>query len=77
MVNTNPAGNTGNTTESVPEWGTIQQAAERTGLSGMTIRRYGAQGIIPLRRKGVRLIQVDLNKLDNIYAPLDALEASK
>lgn len=78
----NDTNNTGNTSPAPdkpasPEWGTVQEAAERTGLSGMTIRRYGRAGTLPMRRKGPRLFEVDLSKLDTLYAPLDALEASK
>lgn len=78
----NDTRNTGNTSPTLkeppaPEWGTVQEAADRTGLSGMTIRRYGKAGTLPMRRKGPRLIEVDLSRLDSIYAPLDKLEVSK
>lgn len=80
MVNVN--NNTGNTSPTPdkpasPEWGTMRDAAERTGLSRMTMTRYARDGRIRTRRKGPRLIEVDLTSLDNIYGPLDALEASQ
>lgn len=77
----NDTRNTGNTSPTLkeppaPEWGTVQEAADRTGLSGMTIRRYGRAGRLPTRRKGPRLIEVDLSALDNIYAPLEGAEVT-
>lgn len=80
MVNANNnKGNTSPTPEEppAPEWGTMTDAAEILEVSRMTVTRYARDGRIRTRRKGPRMIQVDLTSLDNVYGPLDALEASK
>ena len=46
-----------------PEWGTIQQAADRYQVSTKTIRRYITQGIIEAERFGPRLIRVNLSSI--------------
>jgi excisionase family DNA binding protein len=56
----------------IPEWGTLQQAAERRAVSVRTIRRYISQGLIEAERFGPRLIRVDLNCLDSAGRPLRA-----
>ena len=53
-----------------PNWGTIQQAADRKQVSAKTIRRYIAQGLILAERVGPRLIRVDLASVDAIGPPL-------
>lgn len=47
-----------------PEWGTIQQAADRKQVSVKTIRRYITQGLIVAERFGPRLIRVNFSSLD-------------
>lgn len=76
--NTYPKGPTSPTANkpASPQWGTVKEAAERTGLSIMTIHRYGRAGRLPMRRKGVRLVEVDLAALDGIYAPLEGAQTT-
>lgn len=51
------------TPATVPEWGTIRQAALRFSLSTDTIRRMIARGELYAERIGPRLIRVDLGSL--------------
>jgi len=51
---------------SAPDWGTIQDAADRKKVSTKTIRRYITQGVIEAERFGPRLIRVNLSSLDNV-----------
>lgn len=61
-----------------PSWGTVQEAAERSGLHHRTIRRYINDGLIPARRIGVKLIRVDLNAVDDLMSqPYVPAEVSK
>lgn len=61
-----------------PSWGTVKQAAEKSGLHVMTIYRYIDSGLLTARRQGVRRIQVDLNSVDNIFTPIEPTqEAAK
>ena len=53
-----------------PSWGTVKEAAERSGLNPMTIRRYITAGRLPAQRVGVKLIRVDLGAVDALTAPL-------
>lgn len=53
-----------------PSWGTVKEAAKRSGLHTMTIRRYIAAGRLPAQRVGVKLIRVDLNAVDKLTAPV-------
>ena len=52
-----------------PSWGTVKEAAQRTGLNQMTIRRYINDGILPARRVGVKLIQVNMADVDALFRP--------
>lgn len=76
--NTSPTGNAPEGQEA-PEWGSMKDAADIIGVSRMTVTRYARDGRIRTRRKGPRLIEVDLTSLDAIYTPgpLNALEASQ
>ncbi|MEO7017243.1 MAG: helix-turn-helix domain-containing protein [Leifsonia sp.] len=53
-----------------PDWGTVQDAADRMKVSTKTIRRYITQGLISAERFGPRLIRVDLGSLDRAGKPL-------
>lgn len=55
-------------TDSTSRWGTIREAAELMGLHTMTIRRYIKAGELPARRKGVKLIEVDLDAVRRMTA---------
>jgi excisionase family DNA binding protein len=43
---------------------TIQAAAERTGVSTRTVRRWMAQGLIMGYRMGPRLVRLDADEID-------------
>lgn len=58
--------------ENTSRWGTVREAAEIVGLHTMTIRRYIKAGEIPARRKGVKLIEVDLDAVRAMTAPVEA-----
>lgn len=58
-------------TETGSRWGTVQEAAERSGLHSMTIRRYIDAGRLPARRIGVKLIRVDMNAVDALVQPIE------
>lgn len=60
-----------------PSWGTVKQAAERSGLHHMTIRRYIKDGTLPAQRIGVKLIRVDLNEVDALFTTIAPTEARK
>lgn len=49
-----------------PEWGTIQNAAERFQFSTKTIRRWITQNRIEAKRFGPRLIRVNLNSVESM-----------
>lgn len=51
-------------------WGTVKDAAELMGVHTMTIRRYINAGDLPARRKGVKLIQVDLDAVRKLIQPV-------
>ena len=53
----------------------IANAAEQTGLSAKTIRRYIAEGRLPAYRLGPRMIRVDLDDIDRLWQPLPASDA--
>ena len=48
----------------LPEWGTIQQAADRYKVSAKTVRRLIARGEIEAKRFGPRLIRINLASLE-------------
>lgn len=60
-----------------PEWGTMADAADILGMSRMTVTRYARDGRIRTRRKGPRLIEVDLTSLEDVYGPIDPVEAAR
>ncbi|MRX45324.1 excisionase family DNA-binding protein [Agromyces sp. Q22] len=57
-------------------WGSMQEAAELARVSTRTIRRRIADGVLPARRFGPRLIRVDLNQLDEMGRPLPGRRVS-
>lgn len=58
-------------------WGTVKDAANKSGLSEMTIRRYINAGTLPARRMGVKLIRVDMEAVENVLLrPFEPTEAS-
>ncbi|WP_431798598.1 helix-turn-helix domain-containing protein [Microbacterium kunmingense] len=52
------------TPEYQPRWGTIVDAAEEFGICTKTVRRWIAGKHLSARRIGPRLIQVDLNSIN-------------
>ncbi|WP_229276376.1 helix-turn-helix domain-containing protein [Agromyces kandeliae] len=54
----------------------MQEAAELARVSTRTIRRRIADGVLPARRFGPRLIRVDLNQLDEMGRPLPGRRVS-
>lgn len=52
-------------------WGTVKDAAEILGVHEMTIRRYINAGDLPARRKGVKLIEVDLDAVRRLMSPIE------
>jgi excisionase family DNA binding protein len=48
---------------------TVKQAADRCGLSPVTIRRYINRGILPAKRYGPRLWRIRAGDLDKIATP--------
>jgi excisionase family DNA binding protein len=52
-------------------WGTVREAAQVLGVHTMTIRRYIKAGDLPARRKGVKLIEVDLDAVRALMAPVE------
>lgn len=53
-----------------PRWATIKEAAEYTGFSDRTMRRWVHDGRLGAKRMGPRRIQVDLNELDRLRKPV-------
>lgn len=53
-------------------WGTVKDAAEILGVHTMTIRRYINAGDLPARRRGVKLIEVDLAAVRALIQPIGA-----
>ena len=56
--------------ENVSRWGTAKEAAAILGVSHMTIRRYINAGELPARRKGIKLIEVDLDAVRRLMVPV-------
>ena len=46
---------------------TVKQAAEYVGVCDKTIRNYIKSGILPFKRRGPRIIVIDIDALSNIY----------
>lgn len=57
--------------EQTSRWGTVREAAEIMGLHTMTIRRYIKAGDLPARRKGVKLIEVDLEAVRRMTSMIE------
>lgn len=57
--------------DATSRWGTVKEAAELMGLHTETIRRYINAGDLPARRKGVKLIQVDLDAARAMFQPIE------
>lgn len=53
-----------------PELIGLQEAADRTGLSYRTIRRYIASGQLNAVRVGPRLLKVDAADVDKLMRPV-------
>jgi excisionase family DNA binding protein len=47
---------------------TVKQAAEYVGVCEKTIRNYIKSGILPAKRRGPRIIVIDIDKLGNLYS---------
>ena len=60
--------------ENDTSWGTVKEAAAILGVHTMTIRRYINAGDLPARRKGVKLIEVDLDAVRGLMAPVEPRE---
>ena len=60
--------------QSLPEWLSLQQAADLLGVSVDTIRRRIAAGVLPAFRCGARLIRVRAADLDSVFRPITVLE---
>lgn len=54
----------------VPEWLSLQQAAQLLGVSVDTIRRRIAAGVLPASRCGARLIRVRAADLESVLHPI-------
>ncbi len=54
----------------VPEWLSLQQAAQLLGVSVDTIRRRIAAGVLPASRCGARLIRVRAADLESVLRPI-------
>ena len=52
-------------------WGTVKEAADIMGLHAMTIRRYINAGDLPARRKGIKLLEVDLDAVRRMLQPIE------
>lgn len=53
-------------------WVSIAEAAEYAGVSDKTIRRRIADGSLPARRLGRRLLRVELADIDEMMRPVPA-----
>ena len=51
-------------TNNAPNWGSIQESADRFHVSAKTIRRMISRGEIEAQRFGPRIIRVNLASLD-------------
>lgn len=67
----------GNMSNIEPAWGTVQEAAELSGVSGMTIRRYIKAGRLPGRTHGVKMVRVDLNAVRDMFVQGTPVEAAQ
>ncbi len=47
---------------------TVKQAAEYVGVCEKTIRNYIKSGILPAKRRGPRIIVIDIDELGNLYS---------
>jgi len=56
-------------------WGTVKEAAAILGVHTMTIRRYIEAGHLPARRKGIKLIEVDLDAVRAMTSPVEPTPA--
>jgi len=60
-----------------PRYATLTVAAEYTGFSTRTLRRYIAQGLLKGYRVGPRHIRVDLNDIDGMFSAVpSAIDAA-
>lgn len=60
-----------------PEWISLQQAAQRCGVSVDTVRRRIASGRLPGRRFGARLIRVRLEDVENLLLPIPTVRRNR
>lgn len=51
-------------------WASMEDAARYLGVSSRTIRRRIADGTIPAKRFGPRLVRVDMTALPSIGEPM-------
>ena len=58
-------------TANTSRWGTVKEAAGLLGVHTMTIRRYINAGDLPARRRGVKLIEVDLDHVRRMITPVE------
>ena len=49
-----------------PRYAPLAEGAEYAGVPTRTLRDWGALGLIPLYRIGPRLLQADLNDIDDL-----------
>jgi excisionase family DNA binding protein len=58
------------TTDALPPWPSLQQAAEWTGLSEKTLRRYISEGLLKGAKIGPKLIRVERESLLALWKPI-------
>lgn len=49
-----------------PRWASTAEAAEYSGINIRTIRDWIHKGILPATRIGPRILQIDLNDVDDL-----------
>lgn len=54
---------------------TVKQAAEYVGVCEKTIRNYIKSGILPAKRRGPRIIVIDIDELGRIYSDQNAMRS--
>jgi excisionase family DNA binding protein len=63
------------TTRRPQQWKSVPGAADYAGVSSRTIRRWIAEGKLPARRVGPRLLQVDLADVDEMIRPVPTVRS--
>jgi excisionase family DNA binding protein len=55
-----------------PRWAYLPEAETYSGVPRRTLRRWISEGRLPAQRVGPRRIQVDLDDVDRLRAPIPA-----